>query len=88
MSQTSGVALITDFTFSCNNWQVTDLQLLYEFIYLANNNILNVVYKGVKTSVTTKLPAGESKNNFTIDFRVRVADSLGAFTEVRTPVQV
>ena len=88
MSQTSGVALITDFTFSCDNWQVTNLQLLYEFIYLANNNLLNVVYKGVKTSVTTKLPAGESKNNFTIDFRVRVADSLGAYTEVRTPVQV
>ena len=88
MSQISGVALITEFTFACDNWQDPDLQLHYEFFYLTDNNILNVAYKGVKTSLTTKLPAGESENNFTIDFRVRVADILGAYTEVRSPVQV
>ena len=88
VSQTSGVTLITAFTFTCTNWQDPDLQLQYEFIYFTNNNILNVAYKGVKTSLTTKLPAGESKNNFTIDFRVRVTDILGAYNEVRTPVQV
>ena len=88
VSQTSGVALITEFTFVCDNWQDPDLQLQYEFIYLANNDIQNVAYKGAKTSLTTKLPAGEKENNFTIDFRVRVADILGAYTEVRTPVQV
>ena len=88
VSQTSGVTLTTEFTFQCINWQDPDLQLQYEFIYLTNNNLLNVAYKGVKTSLTTKLPAGERKNNFTIDFRVRVADILGAYTEVRTPVQV
>ena len=70
------------------NWQDSDLRLQYEFVYVTNKYLLNVAYKGVKTSVTTKLPAGESKNNFTIDFRVRVADILGAYTEVRTPVQV
>ena len=88
VSQTSGVALITEFTFVCDNWQDPDFQLQYEFTYLANNDIQNVAYKGVKTSLTTKLPAGEKENNFTIDFRVRVADILGAYTEVRTPVQV
>ena len=88
VSQISGVALITEFTFACDNWQDPDLQLQYEFIYLTNNNHLNVAYKGVKTSLTTKLPAGESENNFTIDFRVRVVDILGAYTEMRTPVQV
>ena len=88
VSQISGVALITEFTFTCDNWQDPDLQLQYEFIYLTNNDLLNVAYKGVKTSVTTKLPAGEKKNDFTIDFRVRVINMLGVFTEVRTPVQV
>ena len=88
VSQISGVALITEFTFACDNWQDPDLQLQYEFIYLTNNNHLNVVYKGVKTSLTTKLPAGVKENNFTIDFWVRVVDILGAYTEVRTPVQV
>ena len=88
VSQISGVALITEFTFACDNWQDPDLQLQYEFIYLTNNNHLNVAYKGVKTSLTTKLPAGVKENNFTIDFRVRVVDILGAYTEVRTPVQV
>ncbi|XP_022779915.1 polycystic kidney disease protein 1-like 2 isoform X2 [Stylophora pistillata] len=88
VSQTSGVTLITEFTFACNNWQDPDLQLQYEFIYLIDDNIFNVAYKGVKKSLTTKLPAGGRKNNFTIDFRVRVADILGAYTEVRTPVQV
>lgn len=88
VSQASGITLITEFTFACDNWQDPDVQLQYEFIYLTDNNILNVAYKGVKTSVTTKLPAGERENNFTIDFRVRVTDNLGAYTEVRTPVQV
>ena len=88
VSQISGVALITEFTFACDNWQDPDPQLQYEFIYLTSNDLLNVAYKGVKTSVTIKLPAGEKKNNFTIDFRVRVIDMLGVFTEVRIPVQV
>ena len=88
VSQISGVSLITEFTFACDNWQDPDLQLQYEFIYFTDNNLLNVAYKGVKTSLTSKLPAGESKNNFTIDFRVRVINMLGTFTEVRTPVQV
>ena len=88
VSQISGDALITEFTFACDNWQDPDLQLQYEFIYLTRHNLLNVAYKGVKTSLTTKLPAGERKNNFTIDFRVRVTDVLEAYTEVQTPVQV
>ena len=88
VSQKSGLAFITEFTFACNNWQDSDPQLQYEFTYLTNNNLPNVAYKGVKTSVTTKLPAGESESNFTIDFRVRVTNMLGVFTEVNTPVQV
>ena len=88
VSLTSGVTLITEFTFTCMNWQDPDSLLQYEFIYFTNNNLLNVAYKGVKTSITTKLPAGERENDFTIDFRVRVTDVLGVYTEVRTPVQV
>ena len=88
VSPTSGVALITEFTFACDSWQDPDLQLQFEYIYLTDNNLLNVAYKGVKTSLTIKLPAGEKKSNFTIDFRVRVADVLGVYTEVKTPVQV
>ena len=88
VSPVSGVALITEFSFKCINWQDPDLQLRYEFIYLTSNSLINVAYKGVKTSVITKLPAGEKENNFNIDFRVRVTNMLGVFTEVRTPVQV
>lgn len=84
----SGVTLTTEFTFTCTDWQDTDLPLQYEFVYFTDNNLLNVVYKGVQSSKETKLPAGEKTNNFTIDFRVRVADMFGAFTEVMTPVQV
>ena len=88
VSPSSGVTLTTEFNFTCSNWQDPDLPLQHEFIYLTSNNLLNVVYKGAKTSVTTKLPAGENKYNFTVEFRVRVADMFGAFTEVRIPVQV
>ena len=88
VSPTSGVTLTTEFTFMCMNWRDPDLQLQYEFIYFTYDNLLNVAYKGVKTIVTTKLRAGVKKNNFTIDFRVRVTDILGAYTEVKTPVQV
>ena len=88
VSPLSGITLATEFTFACDNWQDPDPQLQYEFIYLTDNNLLNVAYKGVKSSVTTKLPAGEKKNNFTIDVRVRVTNMFGVFTEVQTPVQV
>ena len=88
VSPASGVTLITEFIFTCMKWQDPDLQLQYEFIYFTKDNLLIVAFKGVKTSVTTKLPAGDRKNNFTIDFRVRVTNMVGAFIEVRTPVQV
>ena len=88
VSPTSGVTLTTEFKFTCMDWQDPDLQLQYAFLYLTSNNLFYVTYKGVKSSVTTKLPIGDKKNNFTIDFRVRVINMLGVFTEVRTPVQV
>ena len=88
VSPTSGATLTTEFTFACMNWQDPDLELQYQFIYFTNNNLLSVAYEGVKSRLSTNLPAGERKNNFTIDFRVRVVDISGAYTEVRTPVQV
>ena len=88
MSPESGVTLITEYFFTCVNWTDTDVPLQYEYIYFTKNYELNVVYKGHKQSKLTKLPAGEKASNFTIDFRVRVADKYGAFTEVKIPVQV
>ena len=88
VSPPSGVTLTTEFTFTCTDWQDSDLPLHYKFIYFTNNDLLNVVYQGVKTSKQTNLPAGYEANNFTIDFRVRVTDKFGAFTEVKIPVQV
>ena len=85
----SGITLETTFTFTCSAWKDPDRPLRYEFIYFTtDDDALNVVYKGVKSSQETKLPAGEKTNNFTIDFRVRVADMFGVFIEVKTPVQV
>lgn len=88
VSPASGVSLTTEFTFACTDWQDPDLPLQYEFIYFTSNDLLNVVYQGVQKSKQTILPAGEKANNFTIDFRVRVVDMFGDFTEVKTPVQV
>jgi len=84
----SGFTLVTEFIFTCTNWTDADLPLKYEFIYFRNNDLLNVVYKGQKNSEYTKLPVGGKTNNFTIDFRVRVADMFGAFVEIKVPVQV
>ena len=88
VSPSSGVSLTTIFTFTCSDWQDLDLPLQYEFIYLTSNDLLNVVYQGVQTSKQTNLPPGQKANNFTIDFRVRVVDMFGAFTELKIPVQV
>ena len=88
VSPLSGITLETIFTFTCSDWQDHDSPLRYEFIYFTGKDSLNVAYKGVTSSKDTKLPAGEKTNNFTIDFRVRVTDAFGAFTEVKTPVQV
>ena len=72
----------------CTDWQDPDLPLQYEYIYFTNNDLLNVVYQGVQRNKKMDLPAGEKENNFTIDFRVRVVDMFGEFTEVTIPVQV
>ena len=87
-SPLSGTTLETTFTFTCSGWKDPDRPLQYEFIYVTDDDVVNVVYKGMKSSKKTKLPAGEKTNNFTIDFRVRVGDMFGAFAEVRIPVQV
>ncbi|PFX34734.1 Protein sidekick-1, partial [Stylophora pistillata] len=84
----SGKTLETIFTFACSGWEDPDGLLQYSFVYFTDDDFTNVVYKGMKSSKRTKLPAGKKIKNFTIDFRVRVADMFGAFTEVRTPVQV
>ena len=84
----SGRTLETTFTFACSGWAYPDRPLQYSFIYFIDDVFPNVVYKGMERSMKTKLPAGQQINNFTIDFRVRVADMFGAFTEVKTPVQV
>ena len=88
VSPASGITLTTKFTFTCTDWQDPDLPLKYEFIYFTNNDLLNVVYQGVQTRKQMNLPAGYEANNFTLDFRVRVIDMIGAFTEVKIPVQV
>ena len=84
----SGRTLETTFTFACSGWVYPDRPLQYSFIYFIDDVFPNVVYKGMERSIKTTLPAGQQIKNFTIDFRVRVADMFGAFTEVRTPVQV
>ena len=84
----SGRTLETTFTFACSGWEDPDRPLQYSFIYFTDDDFPNVVHKGMESRKKTKLPAGKKINNFTIDFRVRVADMFGAFTEVKTPVQV
>ena len=84
----SGRTLETTFIFECSGWEDPDRPLQYTFIYFTDDDFPNVVHKGMESRKKTKLPAGKKINNFTIDFRVRVADMFGAFTEVRTPVQV
>ena len=85
----SGITLETTFSFTCSGWEDPDRPLQFEFIYFTTEGgVLNVVYKGIKSSVETKLTAGTKAKNFTIDFRVRVDDMFGAYTEVKIPVQV
>ena len=89
MRPLSGITLKTTFVFTCSSWEDPDRPLQFEFIYFTTkDDVLNVVYKGIKSSQETKLPAGPKANNFTIDFRVRVADMFGTYTEVKIPVQV
>ena len=85
----SGITLKTTFFFTCSGWEDPDRPLQFEFMYFTTEyDVLNVVYKGIKSSKETKLPAGAKADNFTLDFRVRVADMFGAYTEVKIPVQV
>ena len=85
----SGITLKTTFSVTCSGWEDPDRPLQFEFIYFTTeDDVLNVVYKGIKSSQETKLPAGAKADNFTLDFRVRVADVFGAYTEVKIVIQV
>ena len=88
VSPRSGTSLKTEFRIICSGWVDAEVPLQYEFIYFATEEFPSVVYVGQRGRLVTHLPAGEAIKNFTVDFRVRVHDVMGAFTEIKTPTQV
>ncbi len=82
VSPSSGVALSTNFTFTCAGWTDPESPLTYEFSYGNNQSETLFYYRtiasGESISLTDWLPAGEQSSNYTQIVTVKVKDSYGS----------
>ena len=92
MSPLHGIALSTNFTFTCNGWTDSEAPLTYEFSYGNNKTQTTFFYRtsasGVGISVTDWLVAGDKTNNYTISVGFTIKDSLGSQSSLQIVVQV
>lgn len=68
--------------------QDPDTPLTYRFHYKTGNGLYTVVSYGSEDHVTTVLPSGRKDDNYEIDFKITVMDSLSAATKINRIVKV
>ena len=87
ISPSSGVALSTNFTFTCDKWTDDQSSLIYELSYGGNKSQTIFSYHTGLTSfdasVTSWLIAGDESKNYTLTVAFTVKDSLGSKAAVQ-----
>ena len=80
----SGVAVQTNFSFTCERWRDPESPLIYEFSYESKGTKTIFFYRTVASgqSVHLKnwLPIGDELEDFKLNISVHVKDNLGAKT--------
>ena len=56
--------------------------LTYQFHYKTDRGLYTVVSHGSESHATTVLPSGKKENDYEIDFKITVTDSLSAAAEI------
>ena len=88
VNPSDGTADESVFTFSCSHWTDTDVPLTYEYYYKNTFGLEVLIYRGPKQTVETKLPIGDIRKNYTLNFFIRIVDTYGAFNSTTVKVQV
>ena len=92
LSPLSGIALSTNFTFTCEGWSDPEPPLTYEFSYGKNEGKALLYHRtlasGTNISHTCLLPPGEESENYTLVVTVKIKDMLGSSSEQQFLVQV
>ena len=92
VSPLSGIALSTNFTFTCEGWSDPDSPLTYEFSYGNNESEVLFYYRklasGTTISYTDWLSAGEESNHYTHTVTVKIKDIFGSSSKKEFSVQV
>lgn len=87
VSPLSGVALSTNFTFTCDKWTDDQSTLIYELSYGSNRSQTLFSYltglSGFDVSKTTWLVAGDESKNYTLTVAFTVKDNLGSKATVQ-----
>jgi hypothetical protein len=86
----SGVEVLTAFTFSAAQWFDPDLPLTYQFGFQAAISLSNlvIVSRSELSYAVGSLPVGDANRANAVSCNLRVFDSLVAFTDMTTAVQV
>ena len=90
VSPLSGVALSTEFTFTCEGWTDPDSPLTYELSYGEKQAIIyyRTLTPGTKITRVDRLPPGDETNNFTLTVTIKVKDTYGSSTVEQFMIQV
>ncbi|XP_077867281.1 uncharacterized protein LOC100375380 [Saccoglossus kowalevskii] len=79
----SGVEMDTVFTISCQEWVDDQQPLMYQISYsIGSAGSEELLYYGMKSSVSFQLPAGDPNNNNTEGLHISIVDNFGGKTKV------
>ena len=87
-----GLATVTNFNFTCKNWDDPDGPIKFSFSYEINGVrsvfLDHTVNPGESFVLISDLPIGNSKRDNLLDVYVVIEDKYGGATEVHRPVTV
>ena len=92
VTPSSGIALSTNFTFSCEGWSDPESPLTYKFFHGNNQSKALFYYRtiasGVSISHSDWLPSGEESNNYTLPVSMEIRDAMGSSSFVQFLLRV
>ena len=83
-----GQAWETSFVFTCRGWQDEDKPLKYKFRYKNSDGIEMVFQSGYSSTLSAKLPVGDSNKDYKLQVQVLIIDSLGSSADTWINVKV
>ena len=83
-----GEAMRTVFSFECSGWHDEDKPLKYKFLYKSTDGIEMVFQSSFANKASLTLPVGNEKDDYTLQVKIIILDSLGSSVETSVSVKV